>query len=72
MVNQRATARVGEQLTVTVPYSGYISKVQRVGGEAAMLLGAGRLTKAYRLAAGIASKKRRGNYLHLRKSKRFA
>lgn len=59
--------QAGEQLTVTAPYSGYISKVQaRQVGEAAMFLGAGRLTKEspIDLAAGIELKKRRGDYIH--------
>ena len=57
---------VREQVLVTAPASGYISTVQaRLVGEAAMLLGAGRMTKAspIDLAAGIELKKRRGDYV---------
>lgn len=55
-----------QKLLVTAPGSGYISKVQaRQVGEAAMLLGAGRLSKdsPIDLAVGIELKKRRGDYL---------
>lgn len=55
-----------KQVTVTVPASGYISAIQaRLVGEAAMLLGAGRVTKEspIDLAVGIELKKRRGDYI---------
>ncbi|WP_258358738.1 pyrimidine-nucleoside phosphorylase [Moorella sulfitireducens (nom. illeg.)] len=56
-----------EQITVTSPAGGYISAVQaRLVGEAAMLLGAGRVTKESVIdpAAGIELKKRRGDYVN--------
>ncbi|MBC7324777.1 MAG: pyrimidine-nucleoside phosphorylase, partial [Moorella sp. (in: Bacteria)] len=58
----------GEQVAVTAPAGGYISAVQaRLVGEAALLLGAGRLTKEspIDLAAGIELKKRRGHYVNV-------
>ncbi|MDN5326100.1 MAG: pyrimidine-nucleoside phosphorylase [Moorella sp. (in: firmicutes)] len=59
--------RAGEQVTIVAPAGGYISAVQaRLVGEAAMLLGAGRVTKEspIDLAVGIELKKRRGEYIH--------
>lgn len=56
----------GEQVQVAAPAEGYISAVQaRLVGEAAMLLGAGRMTKEspIDLAVGIELKKRRGDYV---------
>jgi len=58
--------QAAQQVTVTVPHSGYIVDVRaRLVGEAAMLLGAGRVTKEspIDLAAGIELKKRRGDYI---------
>ncbi|QGP91528.1 Pyrimidine-nucleoside phosphorylase [Neomoorella glycerini] len=58
--------RAADQVTVAAPASGYISTVQaRLVGEAAMLLGAGRVTKESPVdpAVGIELKKRRGDYV---------
>jgi pyrimidine-nucleoside phosphorylase/thymidine phosphorylase len=65
--NPQLLPQAGEQVTISSPAGGYISAVQaRLVGEAAMLLGAGRLTKEspIDLAVGIELKKRRGEYIH--------
>ncbi|KYH33488.1 pyrimidine-nucleoside phosphorylase [Neomoorella mulderi] len=65
--NPQLLPQAGEQVTVAAPAGGYISAVQaRLVGEAALLLGAGRLTKEspIDLAVGIELKKRRGEYIH--------
>ncbi|WP_338825958.1 Pyrimidine-nucleoside phosphorylase [Moorella thermoacetica] len=59
--------RATDQVTIAAPSSGYISAVQaRLVGEAAMLLGAGRITKEspIDLAVGIELKKRLGDYVN--------
>lgn len=64
--NPQLLPQAGEKVTVAARSSGYISAVQtRLVGEAALLLGAGRLTKEnpIDLAVGIELKKRRGDYV---------